>query len=258
MNRYPLWKYLLLVVVLVLGSLGVWQLDRSGQAQERVTAQTTRLEAEPAPADDILAGLSLDDTEALAELEFRRVVASGTWRPADEVLQRGRSHAGQTGFHVLTPLDLADGSTVIVRRGWVPFDNDLRPPVTDAAPPAGPVVVEGYLERSIPQPTGLVAQRDPADGELDIVFNADLSRLGVQFGGEVLPMLVHLDQQVPTPVSALPIPAPRPELDAGPHLNYAIQWFLFALIGSGMYALWLRRRLQGDERAVSHAPVSRS
>lgn len=240
-----------LAVVLVLVRLGTWQLARHDEARARSADQVERLAASPVPVEDLLADLSPDDTAALAALEFRQVTATGTWRPAAEVLQRGRSHQGRTGFHVLTPLDLPDGSTVVVRRGWVPFDNDLEPPVTDAAPPAGTVAVDGYLERSIPQPTGPLAQRDPAEGELDIVFNADLDRLGAQLGEDVLPMLVHLEDQDPAPDGQLPIPAPRPAADNGPHLNYAIQWFSFATIAVAMYALWLRRRVRGDERAVS-------
>lgn len=240
-----------LAVVLGLVRLGTWQLSRHAEATERVAAQQEQLAADPVPVGDLLDGLGLDDTDRLAALEFRRVTATGTYLPAEEVLQRGRSHQGRAGFHVLTPLALEQGGTVLVRRGWVPFDNDLRPPVPAAAPPEGTVTVEGYLERSIPQPTGPIAQRDPEEGELDIVFNADLARLGPQLTGELLPMLVHLEMQTPPTAGELPVPAPRPPLDRGPHLSYAIQWFSFALIGAGMYAVWLRRRATRDERAVS-------
>ena len=240
-----------LAVVLGLASLGMWQLSRLEEARARTDARQQRLEEAPVPVGELLAGLSLDDTDQLAGLEFRRVTATGTYRPGDEVLQRGRSNQGRTGFHVLTPLDLADGGTVVVRRGWVPFDNELRPPVADAAPPSGTVTVEGYLERSIPQPTGPLTPRDPEEGALDIVFHADLERLAPQLDGDLLPMLVHLEQQSPPTDGQLPIPAPRPAMDDGPHLGYAIQWFSFALIGAGFYALWLRRRVASDERAVS-------
>lgn len=241
---------LVLALVLVFLRLGQWQLTRLAEADARLASQERQLDEPAAPVGTVLAGLTLDDTEQLAALEYRPVVAEGTWRADDEVLQRGRSHQGQSGFHVLTPLDLDDGGAVLVRRGWVPFDNQLRPPVEAAAPPDGVVVVEGYLERSIPQPTSGIAQRDPEQGALDVVFHADLARLGPQLG-DVLPMLLHLEAQEPAPAGDLPVPAPRPALDRGPHLSYAVQWFAFAVIGAGMYALWLRRRAAGDERAIS-------
>lgn len=255
--RMVLLHVLVLTVVLVLARLGVWQLARHDEAVERSAARAANEAAEEVPVEDALAGVSLGATDAIAELEWRSVTATGTYRTGDEVLQRGRSLNGRNGYDVLTPLDLDGGGTVLVRRGWVPFDNDLRPPVTDAAPPSGTVTVTGSLERSIPQPTGPVAQRDPDEGDLEIVFNADLERLAPQLGGEVLPMLVRLEGQDPPQVGELPIAQPLPPADNGPHLNYAIQWFSFALIAAGMYALWLRRRVRGDERAVS-AEVSRS
>ena len=247
---------LVLVVVLVLARLGMWQLERHGEARERAAAQEERLAAEPRPVEQLLTGVPASAEEELRALEFRPVTATGTWRPADEVLQRGRSHRGAAGYHVLTPLDLDSGATVLVRRGSVPFDNDLRPPVDAARPATGRVVVQGTLEQSVPQPTGPVAQRDPDDGELEVVFNADLGRLGPQLApddGTVLPMLLRLEVVTPDGPDELPLAVPPPVPDLGPHLSYAIQWFSFAVIATGMYALWLWRRVRGDERAVSHA-----
>lgn len=238
---------LVLLVVVGLTRLGVWQLSRLSEVRDRNDAQATRFEQPAEPVEDLLADLSLSDVDVLAGLEFRPVTATGTYRTTDEVLQRGRSLNGRSGYHVLTPLDLADGTTVMVRRGWVPFDVDLLPPVPDAIPPDGTVTVTGYVERSIPQPTGLVAQRDPEQGELDVVFHADLDRLGPQLGGEVLPMLVHLEDQAPAQAGELPVPAARPEQDEGTHLSYAFQWFAFALTAVGFYAVHLWRRVHRVE-----------
>lgn len=240
-----------LAVVLVLTQLGRWQLDRHGEASERADA---RSEVAAAPAIGVTAALGdvdLGDEEAVQARDWQRVTASGTYRPQDEVLQRGRSFAGRAGYDVLTPLDLPDGSTLVVRRGWVPFDNDLRPPVAEAAPPDGQVEVAGVLRPSVPQPTGGLSQRDPDEGRLEIVFHADLARLGPQLGGEVLPMVLHLQEQDPAQGGDLPQAQPLPPIDNGPHLNYAVQWFSFATIAAGMYALWLRRRVRGDERALA-------
>ena len=240
---------LVLAVLLVLVSLGLWQVRRLGEATERADAVAARLAADPVDVTVLLDGLDLDDGAALEQLRYRPATATGSWQPADEVLQRGRSHLGRAGYGVLTPLVLEDGSTLLVRRGTVPFDNDLLPPVPDAVPPAGTVTVTGTLETSVPQPTGPIAQRDPDDGELDVVFNVDLERLAPQLGQPLRPMVLRADE--PTAAGPLPLPAAPPEPDRGPHLSYAIQWFSFALIGAGMYALWLVRRVRGDERAVA-------
>lgn len=249
---------LVLAVLAVLVTLGAWQLDRLDEATQRATAVETRLGADPVPVDEVLAGLTLDDEAALAEREFRPVTATGTWQPQDEVLQRGRSYAGRAGLGVLTPLLLEDGSTVLVRRGTVPFDNELRPPVPEALPPTGTVTITGTLERAIPQPTSGLAQRDPDEGELALVFNTDLARLASQLEEPLLPMLVRLAE--PVPADGLPVPEPAPEPDRGPHLSYAVQWFSFAAIAGTTYLVWLRRRVTGAERdhAVPAPPPPRS
>jgi surfeit locus 1 family protein len=247
---------LVLTVAAVLVSLGMWQLERLDETRARRDFSVLRA-SEAVANSDSLVGVSLGDLELVDALVGRGFVGTGTYRPADELLQRGRSYGGRQGFHVLTPLDLDNGPTILVRRGYVPFDNELLPPVPGALPPAGSVTVTGGLEPSIPQPTGGVAQRDPDEGTLDVVFNADLARLGPQIasdGRDVAPVLLRLDSQQPAQPGRLPIPAPPPVEGLGPHLSYAIQWFSFATIALGMYALWLRRRLDGDVRAISHSP----
>ena len=65
----------------------------------------------------------------------------------------------------------------------------------------------------------------------------------------VLPVMVLLEDS--TPPATYPRAVPLPQLDDGPHLSYAIQWFSFAaiaLIGGG---LWLRKQLL-DSSTIDH------
>jgi surfeit locus 1 family protein len=242
---------LVLTVVLTMVLLGQWQLRRL--AEVRTVNETLAARVDAAPIGlDVLDGVTLDDSGAIAGLEFRRVEATGTYRPEDEVLQRGRPRNGQPGFHVLTPLDTTDG-TVVVRRGWVPDDLDT-PGVPETAPPAGEVTVTGFLERSIPQPTGPLSQTDTPDGRLERVFHADVSRIDQQVEGDLLPMLVHLEEQSPAQ-GPLPLPAERPGFDEGTHLSYAVQWFIFATTATVAYGAWLRRRLSRSRAAGTTSPA---
>lgn len=241
---------LVLAVVVTMLSLGQWQLRRLAEVRGINQTLAARIDADPVGLD-VLDGLALGDTGPIAELEFRRVEVTGTFRAEDEVLQRGRPRNGQPGFHVLTPLDTPDG-TVLVRRGWVPDDLDT-PDVPETAPPAGEVTISGFLERSIPQPTGPLSQTDPEDGRLERVFHADVSRIDEQVDGDLLPMLVHLEEQRPAQ-AALPLPAERPGFDEGTHLSYAVQWFIFATIATVAYLAWLRRRLTRSTAAGTTSP----
>jgi surfeit locus 1 family protein len=228
---------LVLAAVVTMTQLGLWQLRRLDEVRSINDRIEQRMARAPAPLAELV---PVSDDE-LDGLEFRPVTVHGTYHPEEEVLQRGRSWQGRSGYHVITPLRTDEG-TVLVRRGWVPFEMD-EPPVAEAAPPAGEVTVTGYLELSDRQPTGF-GQRDPEVGVLPRVFHVDLERLDPQVTGDLLPVVVHLEGQEPVPSGDLPVAAPRPELSSSTHLSYAVQWFLFALVAVVAYGAWLRKRLQ--------------
>jgi len=230
-------------VVVVLVGLGQWQVERLEQVRRSNQLLAERLAADPVDLGALVGLGPLDP----AALEFRRVVATGEFRPEQEVLQRNRVNAGRTGFDVLTPLDLGGGTAALVRRGWVPSTLDT-PPVTAAPPPAGPTTITGVLERSVPQPR--FGARDPEDGVLQRVFHPDTARLDRQVEGDLLPLVLRLDAAPGVAVTDLPVAAGPPSLDEGSHLSYAVQWHLFALIAASSYLLWWRRRLR-EARAGS-------
>ena len=60
-------------------------------------------------------------------------------------------------------------------------------------------------------------------------FVARTSDATVRPGEETL-VAIQLQEQDPAPTGDLPVVLPPPELDEGPHLSYAIQWFLFTLV----------------------------
>lgn len=238
--RLLLSHVLVLAAVATMVSLGSWQLRRLDEVRSINERLETRLTGEPRP----LASFPLPDDPqdpATAELEFRPVTATGTYLTDEEVLQRSRSSAGRSGYHVVTPLR-TDSGTILVRRGWVPFELD-DPPVPDAAPPAGPVTVTGYLERSGSQPEGF-GQRDPEEGYLPRLFHVDVARIERQTTDDLLPVVLHLEEQSPAQAGPLPVVAPRPEFSATTHLSYAVQWFTFATIALVAYVAWLRKRLR--------------
>ena len=226
-----------LTVVTVLIGLGRWQVERLQEVRAVNQLLAERL-AEP-PTDLLtLLDVGIDP----AALEFRRITTTGTFRPDEEVLQRNRLNGGLAGLDVLTPLDLGDGRTLLVRRGWVP-PGPNGPPI-DAAPPSGTVQVAGVLEATVPQPA--FGARDPDTGALSRVFHPDTERLDVQMSGNLLPLVLRLTAPVPADPAGLPRPPGPPELDEGSHLSYAVQWHLFAALALIAYAAWWRRRLRAS------------
>ena len=49
------------------------------------------------------------------------------------------------------------------------------------------------------------------------------------------------------------VPVPLPELESGPHRSYAVQWFIFATIGTIGYPLVLRK--VASDKATEPAAV---
>jgi surfeit locus 1 family protein len=82
---------------------------------------------------------------------------------------------------------------------------------------------------------------------------ADVARIAQQTGYPLLPAYLQLRSSDPAQGGAYPEPLPEPTLDEGPHLGYAVQWFLFSAIAMVGYPLILRRRARkGDETPVAH------
>lgn len=223
---------------------GLWQLDRRSERQDRNAQVAARTEQPPADAASLAAP---GDFDAVDELEFRRASATGTYLADDEVLVRSRTRDGAPGSWVLTPLDLGDGTAVVVNRGWIANSGQLQAVPTEARAPEGEVTVVGLVRAT--ETRGSFGSQDPADGVLTDLARADVARLDQQVDADLLPFFVQALAQDPAPDAAgQPLFVPAPELDEGPHLSYAGQWFLFTAMTLIVYPLILRRRARELDR----------
>ncbi|MEO8422463.1 MAG: SURF1 family protein [Actinomycetota bacterium] len=238
---------LLAVTVLVTATcvaLGVWQIARLHQRQQFNAAVRAGLSAPAAPLDALLSdGVDPD------AVRYRRAEATGTYDIAHEFVLYGRTQSSQAGNHLLTPLRLADGRAILVDRGWVPFELD-EPGAPAAAPPPGEVHVEGVLFSSEGDPPGDVGRGDATQTTMAKV---DLAGIQSQLPYRIAPDYLLLQRQSPAQSDRFPEPAALPELSDGPHLSYAVQWFMFAVIALvGFVVLALREkrdpRTAADER----------
>jgi surfeit locus 1 family protein len=243
--RWILGALLALVVAVGCASLGLWQLRRLDERRAFNSSVERAVGSAPIPLSRALA--HADDPSDLA---YRRVSLSGTYDPEREVVVFGRTLEGRTGSEVLTPLVRTDGVAVMVDRGWVPLDLDT-PPVAGAAPPPGRVQVDGIL-----WPPEAEDDVEAGAGPVTQLGRIDLGRLREQLPYRIQPVYLRLLEQ--RPANPLPLPAsmPLPPLDEGPHLSYAVQWFIFgsiAVIGYGVLAV---RELRDRAHQVSAEPRS--
>ena len=124
---------------------------------------------------------------------------------------------------------------LLIARGFVPLDGEAAPA------PSGDVVIQGRLRRSEVRRTGALS--DASEGDLAVVQRVDIPRLDAQLPGDVVPMYVELNYSEPPESGDFPEPIAEPELGEGPHLSYAVQWFMFsALVAIGWFLAVHRSR----------------
>jgi len=227
---------------------GFWQLDRLDQRRDRNDRVTARID------EPVVEVLALGDPEVYESsdgadpFEFRRVRATGTYVPEEEVLVRSRSLNAAPGSWVLTPLLLDDGTAVAVNRGWIPNSGGLEAVPDEYRAPAGEVTVTGLVRPT--EQRGSFGSTDPPDGVLTDLARADVERLDQQVEADLVPFYVQLQEQDPSVGVSDPAPVPAPELDEGPHLSYAVQWFTFSSMAAVVYVLILRKRARDREREL--------
>ncbi len=164
---------------------------------------------------------------------FRRVVASGTFDATRQFLLDNKVHAGRVGYHVIAPLDLGTGHTLLVDRGFVAAGASRaeRPRVP---PPAGVVEVRGRI--NLPPVYIELAPEAPADG---VWQNLDSARYAQATGGSVLPIVLEQDAR-DDPADGLVRAWPAPDFGIDKHRIYMLQWYSFAALAAGLW-LWFHR-----------------
>jgi len=180
---------------------------------------------------------------------FTRVVCEGVFDHPRQVLLgprsapagmsvAGKAPAGaptQSGWDVLTPLELADGSCVLVNRGWVPRDT------TDAiVQPAGTQRVEGVLKEG--ERENRWARNDVASGRYVWL---DLPTVAAATGSQ--PVLIVAS--VASSEGPRSFPSARPVesfmafyIEPDRHMSYAATWGSLAVVGTFMTRHFLTRR----------------
>jgi surfeit locus 1 family protein len=233
------------VVTAVCITAGIWQLARLQQKRDRNDALRAGLAAAPLVVEGSFA--ADEDPDGL---RYHRARVTGAYDVDHEVVLYGRTQDGQAGSHVITPLVLADGTAIVVDRGWVPLAMD-DPPIEAARPPAGPVTVEGVLLGS---EGALPGEPHTTAAPVTTFARLDLAALQAQLPYRIAPVTLLLREQEP-PAATLPEPGPLPELSEGPHLSYAIQWFCFAAIAvvGGIILIRRERRTPPHDDGVDAA-----
>lgn len=239
-----------LVLIPVMIKLGFWQFHRHESRVAQNTLIADNLKAPPVPVERLT---SPGHTVPRGDF-WRQVTATGTFDTAHEVVVRRRTSSDdRVGVHVLTPLVLKDGKVVMVNRGWIPAADDQRsfPKVPPA--PRGEITVTGRLMADETSgASGIKDLKGLPDRQVMLINSAQQTAL---LGRTVLGG--YIEQAAPEPAGGSPELIPGPDHDSiGPHMAYAVQWWLFA---AGVPAGWVilaRRERRDREAAAGEADTS--
>ncbi|MEO8308082.1 MAG: SURF1 family protein [Pseudomonadota bacterium] len=221
----PPWYFILLTAAAVPGfiALGFWQWHR-GEHRRDVWQQFARSDVEAIEAN----------AASLQELPlYTRVRVSGQFDTARQILLDNISRQGQPGYEVLAVLRLADGSALLVNRGWLQFSGyrDRLPDVAFEA--TGESRLTGRLS-TLPVPGMAAGRQAPAlSGPWPRVTSfPQRADIEAALGEKLLPPLLLLDADSgPGYVRTWQAPGISPDRN----FNYAFQWWLFALLALGLF-----------------------
>jgi surfeit locus 1 family protein len=209
--------------------LGVWQLDRAAQK----TALQQALETQRALPPLRQAELAKAAAELPAQIH-RLAAVQGRWLAAQTVYLENRQMNGRPGFYAVTPLQLDDGSAVLVQRGWLPRDILDRTRIAAPPPPEGTVQVLG---RIAPGPARLYEFEGAASGA--IRQNLEVSSFARETGLPLRPMALVQEDGTAPPADGLLRQWPQPALGVDKHHGYAFQWFALSALIIGLY-VWFQ------------------
>ena len=209
--RWIILTFLLAILIYLFIELSGWQFDRYHQRIDRNKDFVTAVAGVPIPIENIS---QLNNLK-----QWGKVSLSGQYLDAKSKLVRKRYLKNSLGFWVLTPFQLANKEIILVNRGWIPSANSSTSELAIPNSPTQQVLIEGYLrpmEKFKANPTDL-----PSNQINDI--NTE------KFQGNIYPnFYVQVGKSNPAEKDIGIIDLP--EVSNGPHLSYAIQWILFALL----------------------------
>ena len=244
------WAFALLAITLIAGllALGSWQLQRRVWKLELMehVAQRVGAPATPAPAAPQWPGINA------SAHAYRHISTSGVWLDAKSTWVQAATELG-SGYWLLTPLRQADGTLLLVNRGFVAGEQraamDAR--LAQASTATEPVQVAGLLR--ISEPGGGFLRHN--DAQANRWYSRDVQAIATARGlsgvapyfldQEAVPEAPAVSAQEPLrPVAGLTVIAFHNN-----HLAYALTWYALALLLAG--GAW---RVAREARLPHHHP----
>lgn len=222
---------LALPILIVLISLGTWQVQRLQWKNDLIETRAARVGVAPVEITEALAS-----ADNLADIEYRPVRVSGQLRNDRAMILLNRVHDTRVGGHLIAPLELANGlGTVMIDRGWM-SQPDLRAfPATRGEP----VTLDGFV-RLYTAPGYFVPENEPGENNWFHMNEDEMLAAANLFGPVGFYIQAGPDAMPPGayPVGSVPDINLR-----NSHLEYAVTWYAFAVVFLAIFVMfhWNRK-----------------
>jgi surfeit locus 1 family protein len=242
---------LALLAFAVLIALGTWQIKRKAWKEALIVLLTERLAAPPQALPAAADWGRLEQTRD----EYRRVRFAATFDNDREALvfavpSAFRPDVALPGYWVFTPARRADGSVVVVNRGFVP---DARRDLKSRP--------EGQISQPV-EITGAMRWPDerrwftPADEPAhNLWFTRDPDAIAAAKGFDRQTVALapfYVEQEAPIPPGGLPQPGKLVVALPDNHLQYAVTWYGLAAVLAAVFGVWTFT--SGDRTAPAEPP----
>lgn len=247
LKRWAVWLLVASLFAVACVYLSQWQFSRRAEAVAKIELVSANYDRDPVALEKLATLQGFDPAN-----EWRPASITGHYLSDKAVLVRNRPYNGQPGFLQVVPFELLNGQILAVETGWLPTGSKQDSP--DFLPVPDDSERELVVRLRAVEPT---LGRDAPAMQLGTINVETLIRK-TNLIGEVYTQ-VYGRATTAYATTELPKLLPKPDLNEGNHLSYALQWILFALMAFA--ALWwaIRQELQIKRKASdpSYSPKIR-
>ena len=213
-------------------ALGSWQIQRRAWKLDLIERVESRIHAAPvaAPGPDQWSQVTAERDE------YRHVRLRGHYLSGKDTRVQAVTSLG-AGFWLLSPFQADDGGVVLVNRGFI------RPDWRGGAPPQAEIQVTGLLRLSEPG-GGFLRHNAPAENRW---YSRDVPAIAAARQlGDTAPYFIDLDSDAHAADPNQPVGGLTVTRFPNNHLQYALTWFVLALMvaGAGWRVAWEEYRLR--------------
>lgn len=214
----------LLLLLLVL-SLGVWQIDRGYNKKE---LENTFLERQSQPVKEIKYNAFLE-----SDL-YRNVVLEGKYLEKIFFLDN-KIHNGKPGLKVFSPFETTNNNLVLVSRGWIELEDRSKLPTINTT--KNVLKLQGVLR---PESQDFVLENEEMNNKNNPILlqTVNLSELSNFLGKPLSPYILELSELSESAFVKTWQPI---NLSSFRHFGYAAQWFGLAVVLIVGYVFFLRK-----------------